>query len=172
MIVDQAGLADAFGVSVRTVQRWSAEPDCPIHQRGGAGPGRPHQYILADVINWRLAQAGMSSDRLDLQHEQARLAAARAETAEMQNAATRLELVPTETICDALIAVISECRMRLLGLPDAMAPRVIGYDSIPMVRAVLNDAILDALAKLDPASVFAALGLPDPVAAAPETDDL
>ncbi len=112
--------------------------------------GRARLYdsrkALAMVFEARLRTGG---DGLNLQEEQARSAAARADKIEMENDVQRRNLIPAERITKALERVFAKSRSKLLSIPTRAAPVVALMDNAAEVQAVLLDNVAEALRELE-----------------------
>lgn len=53
-------IAEFFGVSIRTVERWMAS-GCPVLRLGGEGLGKRPRFRLSDVSAWIDTQATVSA---------------------------------------------------------------------------------------------------------------
>lgn len=62
MLLNKSNLAEHFGVSARTVERWMKH-GCPHHKIGGAGTGKCVRFNLETVSVWLAHQqkGGMSN---------------------------------------------------------------------------------------------------------------
>ncbi len=100
---------------------------------------------------------------LDLAAEQARLARAEAEFAELKEALARGDLVPLQAVQKRVAAGIERVRAKMLELHEKMAPRMIGVTQAD-AEAMLMEAVREALKELD-AVAEAAVPEDDPEAA-------
>lgn len=170
-------LAAVFGVSGRTARRWVAR-GCPVVSRGTGGrAAAAHTFETADVHAWLVGEAGArhpaSDDEpaLDLEAERARLAHHQADQVEARNLQLAGELVAASLVEHVVTGLCIELRTRLQRLPRALAPRVIGYDSTPVVEQVLQDGVRDALGGCTAEALLGALGLGDAPTTPAEDDD-
>lgn len=166
MRCDRPTLCRIIGVSSRTLGRYLAD-GLPVHTPNKGRGGDTFETV--DVIQWLVHQE-LGRAPLNLDAERARLAHAQAITAELRAARERLELVESEIAVSAFARLIGELRSRLLGLGVKIAPRAIGLESIPLVQAVIDDGVRDALGGFTPAVLFEAVELPAPADPAAEAD--
>lgn len=161
-IVETVELAAIFDVSVRTIGRWIAE-GMPVHERGG-GAGKYSLFDTAKCIGWRVAQS--SGSDLDLNAERARLAKEQADKTALDNALRREELVSVHDVKGLWAKLASETRSRVLGVPVKVAPLVMGLESMPEAKEIIETALYDALNSL----ASDRSGLPDSDQTAAEDD--
>ena len=87
--------------------------------------------------------------------EDARLARARADKAEMELAEARGLLVPVDQFSDALNAAVQIMRTRVLAIPTKVAPRV-GAKDIAAAEGVIRAEVFEALKELSTVQVRSA----------------
>lgn len=142
-------VAIVFGISVQALDAWIAR-GCPVESR--ASNGRIQSFYLPDVCAWRLQQFEASSpldgggddQQLNPVAEHARKEKEMADKLAMENAVTRGELLPVESVAALWVGVLTDCKKKFLALPSKLAPRVIGK-SREQARGILESAIHDAL---------------------------
>ena len=100
---------------------------------------------LREVAAGRMSADG---EGLDLTAERARLAKEQADKLEMENAASRGELLPRGDVVSALQAVFARCRARLLSLPTKLAPLIVGEQSPAVVQDRITAGVHEALEEL------------------------
>ena len=88
---------------------------------------------------------------LDLNAEQARLARAQAEHAEMTAALARGDLVPRQTAQQAVADGIERVRAKLLAQFSEIAPLVVGK-TVAEAEAIIDTAVREALDELGDAA--------------------
>ncbi len=112
-----------------------------------------HQYIrhLREVAAGR----GGATAQAVKADEDARLAKARADLAEMELAEKRGELVPVDQIGDALNSAVQIMRTRVLAIPTKAAPRV-GAKDVAAAEGVIRAEVVEALSELSKVVVDAA----------------
>lgn len=86
--------------------------------------------------------------------EDARLARARADKAEMELAEARGILIPADQIGDAINSAVQIMRTRMLAVPTKAAPRV-GAKDIAAAEKVIRDEIVEGLGELSRVEVKA-----------------
>ena len=86
--------------------------------------------------------------------EDARLARARADKAEMELAEARGQLIPADQIADTWNAAVQIMRTRVLAIPTKAAPRV-GSKDIATAEKVIRDEVVEALSELSRVEVSA-----------------
>ena len=85
---------------------------------------------------------------LDLSAERARLAKEQADGQAMKNDQLRASLLPRDEITAAVQAAFSRVRARLRAIPVKAAPIVVGLRYVAEVKALLSEAIDEALNEL------------------------
>src|SRR5687768_16967081 len=141
-------LGDWLGLTDRSVRDLAADGTIPRNRRG--------RYPLKACVRAYCARARevaagrMSADGegLDLTAERARLAKEQADKLEMENAASRGELLPRAEVVSALQAVFARCRARLLSLPTKLAPLIVGEESPAVVQDRITAGVHEALDEL------------------------
>src|ERR1019366_10758332 len=128
-------LASFYHVTVRTVDRWITD-ECPRHADGTFDP--------AKVFQWRLDRA-VADGSLNLNAERAKLARAQTEKAELDLAERRGELIDLQVARREIRAICSAARDRLMGLPERLAPVIVGIVSVPEMFSRLTLATNEAL---------------------------
>ena len=98
----------------------------------------------------REAHKGGPSDKhlLSPQQQKARKDAAHAEKAEMENAVRRGELLELSTVQTAGVDMALRVRARLMRIPSAAAPLLLGVEDQIDIQEIVEDQIRDALTEL------------------------
>lgn len=135
-------VASLFGKSSRWISDLRAKGELPSD---GATLG---EFVAAWTSYSAAATGGKSID----QHK-SRLAAAKADQAEMRNAETRGDLLPRTLVTLAVQTAFARVRGKLLSLPSRLAPIVFGMKSAVTVQAALTECVHEALAELAATSV-------------------
>jgi phage terminase Nu1 subunit (DNA packaging protein) len=78
----------------------------------------------------------------------ARLLKAQAEAQEMENAKERGELLPVDLIDQTWTDMAGAFKTRVLSIPGKAAPQVVACNSIPEVKALLEQMVIEALSEL------------------------
>ena len=110
------------------------------------------EFVAASISH----SAGAGGKTID-QHK-ARLAAAKADQAEMKNAETRRELLPRPHVEQAVQGAFARCRAKLLALPSKSAPIVASMKSAVEVQERLTELVHEALQELAATSIGVAPG--------------
>ena len=107
-IVGQERIADVFGVAPKTIVEWQ-EQGFPIAQRGG--PGVASEYESAECIRWMVER---ELKKVQSETPNDRLARAKAESVEMDNAERRGLLVRADQLEPKLKAAFVAAREKWL----------------------------------------------------------
>lgn len=135
-IVSIQSIASMFDVSHQTIANWQ-EQGFPVALRGG--PGVPSEYESAECIRWfvdrelRNAQAETPNNRL---------ARAKAEAQEMNNAQRRGLLIPADKLEPRLKAMVVDAREMLRAEPQRLAREANGkspHEVEDMLAAVFDE---------------------------------
>lgn len=103
-------------------------------------------------LNSRLAAAeGSSANKAD---EDARLAKARADKAEMEVAEMRGQLIPSGQVAEVLHGAVIIMKTRLNGIPAKAAPLAHGAPSAAAAERIIRDHVDEALAELGKAEII------------------
>lgn len=130
-------VASLFGKSSRWISDLRAKGELP-------GDGA----TLAEfVAAWTSAHAASTGGKSIDQHK-ARLAAAKADQAEMKNALTRNELLPRPLVTLAVQGAFARVRAKLLSMPSKIAPIVAPMKSAVAIQEKLTELVHEALAEL------------------------
>ncbi|MTH79411.1 terminase small subunit [Paracoccus aestuariivivens] len=149
-LVSRADLANIFGVTPPTVDRWVVQ-GCPVAKEGGRG--RAYQFNTADIREWRdqvIRDDSRSTSEASENELLRRELAAKTETAELKLAQLKREVAPIEQFERALSMVFAEVRAKMRTIPSRAAPRVVGENDLNHVKATLKEEIdlaLDALSE-------------------------
>lgn len=132
-------VAALFGKSSRWISDLRAKGDMP---EDGA--------TLADfVAAWGSIAAGKGSAKgKAIDTHKARLAAAKADQAEMDRDALKGELLPRKGIDDAMQGAFARVRAKLIGLPSKAAPMVAGLKTAVAAQEKLTELMHEALREL------------------------
>ena len=142
-IVNQSELSEILDISTVSLVRWGKE-GLPVRR---PGPGKKgNQYDTAEVIRWMIARrSNPDGEHIDGAFEKARLDRERADAQALKNAVDRGDLVPLTAVVEAVTGVYVTLRSRLLGLPTALAPLLIGHTKLPIIERVITDEITECL---------------------------
>lgn len=114
-IVGQERIADVFGVAPKTIVEWQ-EQGFPVAQRGG--PGVASEYESADCIQWKVER---ELKKIQSETPNDRLARAKAESVEMDNAERRGLLVRADQLEPKLKAAFVAAREKWLDAQHRLA---------------------------------------------------
>lgn len=152
--VTKAVVAAALDVDARTVSRYQGQSTDPLPVAVVGKRGTPHQYDIGAVVKWAIRQkldelqAGQNGQVIDFNKERARLTQQQADKVTLENAQLRATLLPIEMVVSTWSEMIANARARLLGLPTKIAPAVTDCEDIAENRAILTEAISEALQEL------------------------
>jgi hypothetical protein len=123
-------VAKAFGVSIDTLSKWDIKA---VIQRG-----REALYYLPEVINVR---HGGDGNKLNPGQEKAQLDRIRRESAELDLARKRAELVSVEEVRNELEREYVVLRQRFLALPTKLARALVPMDNPQEISAFILDEV-------------------------------
>ena len=151
-----ADLIELFdGIDKRTVTRWCAD-GCP---HDGGGKGKPRLFNAEEVAAWmkkrgitgavgRPPDVEESTDPEDpLRKAKIRKETAMADRYEVMAAREKGLLMPKADVEAATVRMATVIRNRLLGLPPALAPVVVGM-TVPQAEHEIDARIRDILKEL------------------------
>lgn len=128
--------------------------------RGGSFPYMPDMSRAPEVRLERPASmtlpgldpapsAGSESQkRLDKHSEETRLKRAQANKVEMENAITAGELIPKHEVETAFVNIATHVKARLLKIPSALAPVIVGIKDMYEVQQHIETDIREAMEEL------------------------
>ena len=119
------------------------------HQTRKRGPGRFDNYPFAPDPVPKMPEPGLGiGPATDKNTVEIRLKTAQAEKVEMENKVTAGQLIPVDEIEPALGDMITRVKSRLLKLPVALSPLVLGDDDLYSIQQKLRDGVNDALSEV------------------------
>jgi phage terminase Nu1 subunit (DNA packaging protein) len=140
------------GVTYKTFASWRTSPFPPPetdekdHKISGIALG---EYIRERVHREYAKQRGEDlNGRLDGAQEKARLSKLQADKVEMELAVRSKELIEIGQVKTAAFDMIMRCRARLLRLPSAITPLLIGQTDRVSVQNTIDTGVRDALNEL------------------------
>jgi hypothetical protein len=133
-------VAGLFGKSSRWISDLRAKGEMPAD-------GATLTEFVGALASYTAAQSGGLGGKSIDQHK-ARLAAAKADQAEMKNAQTRRELLPRPLVTVAVQGAFARVRAKLLALPSKCAPAIAGMKSAVAIQEKLTELVHEALAEL------------------------
>ena len=150
----QAECAEWLDLSER---RFRELLDEGVIERADKGAYDLKTVVQQYVRNLREVAAGRggAASQANKADEDARLARARADKAEMELAEARGLLVPADQIGEALNSAVQIMRTRVLAIPSKAAPRV-GAKDVAAAEQVIRAEVVEALSELSQVVVTAA----------------
>lgn len=133
--LSQSGLAQLFGVSVRTIQRWDHEGLAESRVGDGA------TYHSAAAVAWRIARERRANEAMSLFEARTRKMIAQAELAELEVARTRAETIHVSDLNRLLTEPLARLRGQLLSFAGVVAPRLTEPLEVPQAVAILEAAM-------------------------------
>ena len=109
--------------------------------------------MKAEVASLRGQQLRTESDGANKAQEDARLARAKADKAEMEARAMRGDLVPVEQIGEAMHSAVTVMKTRMLALPAKAAPLAHAAPTIAAAESVIREQVEEALVELSQTEV-------------------
>ena len=146
-LVGIAHIAERLRLTPRRIQQLNGE-GLPRVTRG--------KYDVDAVLDWYIAHlerrlAGESdedSDAVALRKHELRLAAAKADTQELDLAVQRRELVAIADVEKQMTDLVITTKARILSVPARVAPELLGEMSRVMAQAKVEKALKEALSHL------------------------
>jgi phage terminase Nu1 subunit (DNA packaging protein) len=141
-------LANEFDLDVGTVKKRisGVTPIKSTHNN------RRHVYLMRDVCRPLLgiSAGAVVSDLPDLdpQQEAARLNLARREKVELETSVARGELMAFEEVEEVWTEHITNCKVKLLGLPSRLAHQVAAADDVGEIKDLIETCVREALEDL------------------------
>lgn len=152
-IVSRAELADIFGVTPPTVDRWVSQ-GCPVAKEGGRG--RAYEFNTADVREWRdqvIRDDARSTAEASEQELLRRELAAKTELAELRLAKEKRVVAPVQDMLRAMTVANAKVRASLRTLADRIPRMIVGETNEARIKSVLKSEIDQALKSLATASL-------------------
>lgn len=124
--VTRSQLAKVLECELTTIDRWR-DGGCPHWKKGNNV-----MFSIAEVVDWRIKRQvhrvmGDDPDKpksYDLMHEQARLAAAKADDQERKNRLADGEIIGVEQAAELFAPFGREIRQRLMAMGSVVGPKV------------------------------------------------
>lgn len=114
--------------------------------KGGAYPWLPDMSRAPNRA--AMPVFGSKPGRVDKHDAEIRLKTLQADKVEMELKQTAGELIPVEEVTHALTNMIMRVKTRLLRIPTAIAPLVVGLSDVYGVQKRLEDGVREALEEL------------------------
>ena len=148
-VVSQSEICRLLNVTPTTVQAWTRK-GCPNVAKGGRG--KASSYRVSDVVRWREEQARLAAtgdiNAMDMEEARRRKLAAEAASAEIDLDLKRGVVVEVDVALDEVGRGLDACRSKLLSLASRLAPQVAAEDDVPKCKALISEAINEALSEL------------------------
>lgn len=157
-VVNKQDLANFFGVSVVSIDRWIAK-DVPFIERGSKGVS--WKFDLREVAEWYYSgkRSSGSSDPEEMAPVERR-AWYEGESKRQELAVKNRELIPREEVTESVATAFATVAQSLLTIPDTLERK---YSVPPEVAEQVQTGISDTLANLknDMAALSPSLGVDD-----------
>lgn len=146
-LVTQAAIARLFGVTVRTVQRWT-EMGMPRE-----GDLRGASYDQTKCIAWKMERVREEVEQEmppvdSIEEARRRKAIADADLAEYDVGERRRELMTTDQYREALLAAYERVGQRLKTLEPRLSPELIGIKTLTQSRKIIRGAVRELMDEL------------------------
>lgn len=166
-LIDRAALAAALGLSVERVHQL-VKLGMPQAARGRYAPAACTAWYIAYLqrLVSRRASVSEEGEADDLEKEQIRLTAAKADAAELDLARARGEVISISDHVLILGDLVAQTRARFLAVPARVAPRILGLPDRLAVEKTLASEVRETLTHLS--NVTPRPPDPDPAPAAPD----
>lgn len=169
------GAAEMCGVTDVTFRKWVGQPNpppfdprttmCPLGELGdwigrhrlfktGRGGGYPYMPDLSKLTGMQLLPGldpAPESDVLDKQVEEARLTKLRADKLDLEIAEQKGRLIDAEVVKNGWVRITTLVKTRLLQIPSALAPLLVGETDTFELQKRLDRSIREALESLSEA---------------------
>lgn len=163
--LSQVEAAMLSNVEPETLTRWAREENPPPRDPDGTYPAREYGLWMMKVqsvrrgpgrgdnrpfapINPVTIQKPSDPENENKLEAETRKTIAQADKLEMENAVAAGLLIPAAEIEPALGEMVSKVRNRMLKLPVALAPLVLGDDDLYSIQQKLRDGVNDALSEV------------------------
>lgn len=152
-IVSRAELADIFGVTPPTVDKWVSQ-GCHVAKEGGRG--RAYEFNTASVREWRDqlirddAKSTASASEAELLRRQL---AAQTELAELKLAEAKKLVAPVDQMRKAISLANAAVRQQMRNIADRVPRMIVGETDEARIKRVLKAEIDQALTSLATSSV-------------------
>lgn len=147
-IVSRSELADIFGVTPPTVDKWVSQ-GCPVAKEGGRG--RAYEFNTAAVREWRDqlirddAKSTASASEAELLRRQL---AAQTELAELKLAEAKRLVAPVDQMRKAISLANAAVRQQMRNIADRVPRMIVGETDEARIKRVIKAEIDQALTSL------------------------
>jgi phage terminase Nu1 subunit (DNA packaging protein) len=121
-LLNQRELAEDFGVSVQTIQKWQEKEDFPKYSKKGEN-GKANTYDITAIINWKIKQSKKESVS-EYQIERTRLAKTQADKNEYEIELLRKNIVRYEDINLIFKSIAIHFRSSLSSFTTKLVPQL------------------------------------------------
>ena len=139
------------GVTERTAKAWVGEGSIPRHPDGGPDAAAVLRAGIAALKSEARPEAS------SLEQAKARVARLTGDRLEIVTAQMRADLIPATEVGQVIGAAFDAVRSKMLAMPSALAARVAVATEAADVRAMLTEAVSDALSDLADGEVLGAV---------------
>lgn len=144
--MNKAELAEAFEVSLPTVDRW-IQKGCPWVEKGAKGKG--YRFSLPEVLEWRQAHTATSKGQgLSLTEERTRDTKLSADIKAEKLKILRKEHISAKAVLEVWQRYIRNCLTNLISISSSVAPELALIDKAPEIKRIIEDKIRDAASEL------------------------
>lgn len=145
----QEKVAKAFGVAVRTVERWVKE-GMPVTATG--------EYDLIEIRGWKEFRSqkispGKSSTKKDLEHWEAEYREFKSKKMKMEYMELMGNLIPRESVEKDLIRISLSIKRAFLSLPRTVAPQLAGLDPRE-IETILSKRVREIISLFATGEIF------------------
>lgn len=164
-LVDNKILSRILGVTGQTVNQL-------VHKGVIVRAERGRYYFFDSVTNYiKYVRTGeRSTGSEDYQFHRARKVKAQAEKEERLNKIAEGQLLSRELIHSAVTDAFLRVRGKILGMSNKVAALIVGMDSIPEIKSIIDKHVEDALRELSNTNV-SDIGLTDATSEDDELED-
>lgn len=123
MIVNREQIAEALGVTVKTITTWQNRTQDPLPLQSKAKRGGSNEYSVPACVNWKIRQevnkltGGDDGELIDYEKERAALTKAQKEGQEIRNEISMGKLAPVTVMEFAVSKFCSECAGIIDSIP-------------------------------------------------------
>jgi phage terminase Nu1 subunit (DNA packaging protein) len=136
-------LAALFRVTPKTVHTW-VKDGLPVIKQGRQGAGNRTLIGLRAAVDWYFEN---EDGDLDLSRERAMLAQSQRKRIDLDMRVRERELMPVSEALDHFGAILTDCRARLIQIPDAVG-QFCDPKYAPVVVAEVRKRVYEALDEL------------------------
>jgi len=142
MIVSKKKLAEIFGKSTTTIDRWM-ENGMPYQP--AEGRGKANKYDTAECIEWYAISKGR---KLDYMEERTRLTKLQADKQEMELQLMQGELLKADEVIKKWSDIFNQIRTNLMAIPTRAATLLQGAGTKKEAKNVIENLLRETLDKI------------------------